>query len=199
MTSNINFAGIDPNYPVAGQDNDSQGFRDNFRYIQDSLEYAKSEIEDLQTKSVLKGPLEDGPAVDNNLGNGTIYNGSFRDFHGTSHPTSVNELIADESNAIDIEKGNLFHIIVDSGSAAGLTFKNWPASDIFAKLRIHFVDNAARTITLYTEGGGDIVYEADFPSNALTFTNSGKHVVIDAWTYTGSASTKVYVSYVGKF
>ena len=30
MASNINDTGVNSNYPVAGQDNDSQGFRDNF-------------------------------------------------------------------------------------------------------------------------------------------------------------------------
>ena len=30
MASNINDTGVNKDYPVAGQDNDSQGFRDNF-------------------------------------------------------------------------------------------------------------------------------------------------------------------------
>ena len=33
MASNINTNTIDENYPVAGIDNDSQGFRDNFTSI----------------------------------------------------------------------------------------------------------------------------------------------------------------------
>ena len=33
MASNINSDAIDKDYPVAGQDNDSQGFRDNFNTI----------------------------------------------------------------------------------------------------------------------------------------------------------------------
>lgn len=57
MASNINFANIDGNFPVAGQDNDSQGFRDNFTNIKNNLNYAKSEIEDLQNKAVLKKAL----------------------------------------------------------------------------------------------------------------------------------------------
>ena len=44
MTSAINYTGIDPTFPVAGQDNDSQGFRDNFGAIQTALETAKTEI-----------------------------------------------------------------------------------------------------------------------------------------------------------
>ena len=33
MASNINDTGVNANYPVAGQENDSQGFRDNVSVI----------------------------------------------------------------------------------------------------------------------------------------------------------------------
>ena len=48
MSSNINPNNIDTTYPVAGQDNDSQGFRDNFNAIKNNFTEAKSEITDLQ-------------------------------------------------------------------------------------------------------------------------------------------------------
>ena len=37
MASSINPNNIDTTYPVAGQDNDSQGFRDNFTNIKSKL------------------------------------------------------------------------------------------------------------------------------------------------------------------
>ena len=57
MASNINPTNIDGNYPVAGQDNDSQGFRDNFTNIKNNLQFAKNELDDLQNKVVLKSAL----------------------------------------------------------------------------------------------------------------------------------------------
>lgn len=48
MASNINTTNIDVTYPVAGQDNDSQGFRDNFFNANDNFGHAKTEIEALQ-------------------------------------------------------------------------------------------------------------------------------------------------------
>ena len=48
MASNINDTGVNSDYPVAGQDNDSQGFRDNFGVIKSNFVSAKSEIESLQ-------------------------------------------------------------------------------------------------------------------------------------------------------
>ena len=40
MSSNINPNNIDTAYPVAGQDNDSQGFRDNFTNIKTNFSSA---------------------------------------------------------------------------------------------------------------------------------------------------------------
>ena len=57
MTSQVNPNSIDGTYPVAGQDNDSQGFRDNFTNIRNNFTFTKAEIEDLQNKAVLKSAL----------------------------------------------------------------------------------------------------------------------------------------------
>ncbi|CAB4129310.1 hypothetical protein UFOVP112_408 [uncultured Caudovirales phage] len=49
MASNINPTNIDITYPIAGQDNDTQGFRNNFTNIKNNLAVAKDEISNLQT------------------------------------------------------------------------------------------------------------------------------------------------------
>lgn len=49
MTSQINYNNINAAYPIAGQDNDSQGFRDNFNAIKTALTTASVEITSLQT------------------------------------------------------------------------------------------------------------------------------------------------------
>jgi hypothetical protein len=48
MASQIDPTTIDVTYPIAGQDNDTRGFHDNYRAIQNGLVFAKSEIETLQ-------------------------------------------------------------------------------------------------------------------------------------------------------
>ncbi len=48
MTSQINPNNIDGAYPVAGQDNNSQGFRDNFTSTKVNFQYAADEITELQ-------------------------------------------------------------------------------------------------------------------------------------------------------
>jgi hypothetical protein len=49
MASNINPTNINILYPVAGQDNDTQGFRTNFANILSNFSVAKTEISELQT------------------------------------------------------------------------------------------------------------------------------------------------------
>jgi len=55
MTLQTTINGIDEQFPIAGQDNNSQGFRDNFSYIKNSLLIASQELSTLETNSVLKG------------------------------------------------------------------------------------------------------------------------------------------------
>ena len=44
-TSQTEINAIDALYPKAGQDNDSQGFRDNFSNIKNSLTKAKTDLD----------------------------------------------------------------------------------------------------------------------------------------------------------
>lgn len=53
MTSLITPSTIDITYPIAGQDNDTQGFRNNFQNIQDNFIVAAGEITSLQSNVAL--------------------------------------------------------------------------------------------------------------------------------------------------
>ena len=55
--STINTNGIDGNYPTPGQNNSSEGFRNNFTAIKTNLNTASTEITELQDKAVLKQGL----------------------------------------------------------------------------------------------------------------------------------------------
>jgi hypothetical protein len=76
MTSAINPNNIDGAYPVAGQDNNSQGFRDNFTNTKTNFQYAANEITALQNNAVLTADLttSTNPVVNNLLGS-TLTNG----------------------------------------------------------------------------------------------------------------------------
>ena len=63
MTSQINTANINTAYPVAGVDNDSQGFRDNFLNIKAAVDVAASEITNLQLASTRNISVKDYGAL----------------------------------------------------------------------------------------------------------------------------------------
>ena len=79
MPCNINPNNIDGNYPIAGQDNDSQGFRDNFSNIKNNFTFAKSEIEDLQNNAILKNALT-GTTLSNDMNRAVLYRPQLRSY-----------------------------------------------------------------------------------------------------------------------
>ena len=72
MTSQVNPNIINGAYPVAGQDNDSEGFRTNFTNIRNNFAYIKAEIEDIQNKAVLTSALQNSTLNNNFLGNAIV-------------------------------------------------------------------------------------------------------------------------------
>lgn len=85
MTSNINPNNIDGAYPVAGQDNNSQGFRDNFTNTSTNFQYAADEITDLQNKAVLKSALT-GSTLNNNMQGSILSNAQLQNMSQTVVP-----------------------------------------------------------------------------------------------------------------
>ena len=82
--STINTNGINVNYPVPGENNSSQGFRDNFTNIKNNINTAGTEITELQSKAVLKAGLT-GIPIDNNMANTLISNAAVRSFRSTTY------------------------------------------------------------------------------------------------------------------
>lgn len=89
MTSAINTSPINPNYPVPGINNSSQGFRDNFASIQTNLNTAANEITQLQNSSLLKQALP-GQVLNNDMANTAIQNALTIGFRNTVTPMGAN-------------------------------------------------------------------------------------------------------------
>lgn len=191
MTSQINFSSIDTAYPVAGQDNNSQGFRDNFTAIAAALSTAKTEITEMQTKAVLTQALGGTTAVENDLLGSTISNGLYTQLNGVVRQTSGVTTITD----IDLDNGPLQVFTLNASTT--LRFNNWP-TNAYSKVRVHLRGNgvAIYTPTLSTSNGGTIKYATGFPS-PITLPVNQKHKVIEAWSY-DSGST-VYIQFIGEF
>ena len=179
MSSQIDNNNIDSTYPVAGQDNDSQGFRDNFAAIKNNLGYAKSEIEDLQSKVVLKSPLGGTGTATNNLGGSNISNGTLTNVHGTSYSQEIQS-----SGDIDITNGSLqvFTVVDD----ATLTFKNWPDTGQHATVRVH-LKSKGKIISV----GDDVEYNKRYTIDQVGTTNFVAMGATATATFTASVSSNV--------
>jgi len=125
MTSAINPNNIDGAYPVAGQDNNSQGFRDNFTNTATNFQYAADEISDLQANAVLKSALT-GTTLDNDMGGSVLSNAKLQDMSETvvalgsvSGSTTINYALSS------------FQTLTTNG-AVTLAFSNFPAASAAA-------------------------------------------------------------------
>ena len=143
MASNINPAAIDGSYPVAGQDNNSQGFRDNFTTIKVNFQRAKEEIDDLEAKTVLKAALT-GSTVDNNMNMGNIYNVVLNDV------STAKIAATSTSGAVVLNYASgQYQTVSPSVGSIVLSFTNFPDDGFFGILRVAIiVTNTAFTVTL---------------------------------------------------
>lgn len=148
MTSKIEFSGIDGSYPIAGKDNDSQGFRDNFTLIKAGLGAANQEITTLQSNSVLSADLVTNGPVTNNLNGSTIDNGFYNRFYGNAFVSTVTSSPGQTlvNQDIDLSKGSLHVYRLTCNTA--FRFINWPNTGKYASVRIHLWSATSPNISL---------------------------------------------------
>lgn len=142
MTSAINPQNIDGTYPVAGQDNDSQGFRDNFTNIRTNFTYAAEEISDLQSKALLKSALTGG-VLNNDMGGSILSNGQLQDMSETRVALGS----VSGTQTINYNAGP-YYTLTTAGSVS-LQFSNFPAAGTVGRCRVRFtISSTAHTVTL---------------------------------------------------
>lgn len=131
MSSNINPLNINGAYPIAGQDNDSQGFRDNFTNIRTNLTFAKTEVEELQNKAVLKAPLGSGTTVSNDLSGATL---AYAKTTGFTESMVDHGTLTTGSLALDFTSGDLQKFTMPTQDVT-LSFTGWPR-DTYATMQV---------------------------------------------------------------
>jgi hypothetical protein len=141
MTSSINPNNIDGTYPIAGQDNDSQGFRDNFTNIKNNFTFAYDELTDLQSKAVLKSALSGG-SLNNDMAYAQLVSAQL-----LKSVETVNNLGTKTGSFTISWADGHFQYYTTSGNTT-LAFSNWPTSTYYTKLRLQITtDTANRTVT----------------------------------------------------
>ena len=169
MTSQINPADINGEYPVAGVSNNTQGMRDNFTNIQTNFQYAEDEINDLQSKGVFKAALT-GTTLDNNMANNVIYNAQVRGIAGT-----VVTIAATSGTVnIDCNAGPYQTIAIAGNITLAFSTATWAPSGTFGMIRLRItVDAAGRTMTLPASVSQGTNTIQGLVSSVLTFATAG--------------------------
>lgn len=202
MASNIISASIDAAYPVAGIDNDTQGFRDNFSIIKNNFAAAKSEIETLQENTA---KLNES----NNFRGSVISEANFQ--ATTERYFPIGNLAPLQSGVnIDFRNGHYQTLIIDANNVT-LNLTGW--SDVVldtdstrvAKLTVELrgagsPTGAPRTITWTTRGGGSgtsFKTRSNFPSPFTVDSQNTASDIVEFWSYNGGAT--VYANYLGRF
>lgn len=167
MTSQINPNNIDGTYPVAGQDNDSQGFRDNFTNTKTNFSYAAAEITDLQSKAVLKAPLN-GTTLNNNMGGSVLSNAQLQDMSETK------VALGTQSGDVTINyQAGPFYTLTTSGSVS-LGFSNWPAAGTVGRVRVQItISSTSNTVTIPAAVTVGIFNTCNLDGSIMTFPFAG--------------------------
>jgi hypothetical protein len=142
MTSAINPNNINGAYPVAGQDNNSQGFRDNFTNTSTNFQYAADEISDLQSKAVLKQALT-GTVLDNDMLGSPLSNALL------SNMSENIVALGTVSGTTVINYALASYQTLTTNGAVTLSFTNFPAAGAAASVVVQVtVANPIHTLVL---------------------------------------------------
>lgn len=178
MTSAIVSATIDADFPVAGVDNDSQGFRDNFSIIRDGLATANAEITELQTNTA---KLNDDNDFNGNVISNAVTNQLYGSVYTTTSTSSTNVSLADGE----------YHEITIVGSHL-LTFQDWPSSGLYGRIKVSIRSNGTNYyFNFATGGGGAIRFMGSLTNPIATGTDLSASRVFEVWTI--NAGVDVYI------
>lgn len=138
--SAIVYSTINENFPTAGQDNDSQGFRDNFARIKTGLSTAQTEITYLNTNAVDK-------TTSNDMGNNTLSNLVLKN-HGVRSSADLNS--AGSTNVIAFSEFQYKKYSVNN-TINTFQIDNWPV-DCYAEMRLEIVSAAGTKQVKFQSG-----------------------------------------------
>ena len=198
--SNINFASINENFPVAGADNDTQVFRDNFDSIKTALSTAKTEITDIQDNVVRSDSAND-------LNGNVIQNAKFQNntevvLEGQVFDSGTNTF------TLDFENGP-YQIFSITNSSFTFDFLNFPtdgSKNAKITVELYSVDGNPKTINFSLSGSGADAIKKNGFSLPITVTSQTNPTILEIWrhgyarTTVGSSSTdNFYIINHGSF
>lgn len=194
MTAIMRPADIDRFFPVPGQDNESQGFRDNFDAIADSLEYAAEDLANLNTVTVKLNEV-----------NEFTQDASVKNVKLVAHSEEMTVSGNITGNQTISYAAGSYQLLNIGANGIELTFDDWPAvpeieSGRYARIVLQLRDVSDSTNIVVTKntfkasGSGTIQYDSEYPAS-LTLSSTNPHIV-EFWRYN---SAIVYGRYLGQY
>ena len=183
MSSSINPNNIDGNFPVAGQPNNTQGFRDNFTNIKTNFATAATEITDLETKGIFKSALT-GTSLYNNMADNLIYAAAIRDF------SLVAIQLTATSGTITVDYSAGHYQAISTTGSISLSFTNFPDSGAAGMIRLRIsITNTAYTLTLPVAVSLGTTGLQGYAANVITFAATGTYEFSFSTTDSGTTIT----------
>jgi hypothetical protein len=181
VASNINYLSINENFPVAGQDNDTQVFRDNFDTIKTSLRNAKDEITGLQDNTAKVN-------VDNDFELKKIQRALLQNNRTQKFDAGA---VSASPTTVDYENGN--YQIYRVAANINVDFLNFPGDPVFASeitpigmgkvtLELYRSGSVNTTVSFITSGGTVIKKDPSFPGT-ITLDSETDPVFIEVWRH----------------
>jgi hypothetical protein len=198
--STINTNTIDANYPIPGQNNSSQGFRDNFSSIKQNLDIASNEITDLQNKVVLKSALANS-TLNNDMANTLISNASIQSFRHTMYNlgNALSGTVLVNASLADVHYGNV-------AANTTINLSSWAPVDTLQtiELQLGFANaNAVVTLPANVQAntnnfGITLIENYANVANTATFTVPANCTQVNLLLSTTDCGATVYVEPVNR-
>jgi hypothetical protein len=199
LTSNINFAAINENFPVAGQDNDTQVFRDNFDTIKTNFSEAKTEIEDLQDNAARTDATSDFNY--NVVTTVTLQDAALlKKDYGAAIVAATQEVSFKQA---------LYHII-KFGANCAIGLVDFPTAEVDAlgigscgKITLElYGDGVARTVSFTPTGSqgwrknSSVSWGGTSSIPTISVTSATNPVILEVWQHD---SNTIFLNYIGQF
>lgn len=197
MASNIISDTIDETYPIAGVDNDTQGFRDNFSVIKTGLSTANSEISTLQSNTAKLNVSNDFNGT--NIADANVQLET-RQYH------NIGTVVSGQN--ISFLNGHYQTMTVNlpvATNTIAFNLADWPSRAMYSEMVVSFLGNGtAKTATFTVAGGGSIKYDTNYPrvsgagsTPQLTIDSATNPLLVKFWTY--NSGTTVFAQYLGQY
>jgi hypothetical protein len=211
VTSNVTYSGINENFPVAGQDNDTQVFRDNFATIKTGLRNANEELTDLQDHTAKINLTND---FEMQIQERMIFK-NCKD--SVWAPSGTYGMPGFAGGNIDYTTGT-YQVWSFDATTNSIVITNLPGDPAVSsqegslqlgvgKLRLELYNNdnlSSKSIT-FTTSAGTVIKRSNFPAAGtdplrlnLTLDTAAYNdpVIIDVWRH---SSDQVFFQYIGQF